>query len=310
MVGGQAVIEGVMMRVPGAYATAVRSPEGDIKTKHNFHVSIVEKYQMQKFIIIRGFFHLIDSMKIGYRTLDWSSAVAESHAAPKNKLIDYLMSIVSILFAIFLFMGIPYYLTEFSLQNRDIASNYNLLFNILAGFLRIIIFVSYLYILSHLKDIKILFQYHGAEHKTVYNFESGKELNIDNAIKFSTLHPRCGTSFMFIIMIVTIISYSLIDTIISYSYNINLPIYLRIGVHLFFLPFVAGIGYEVLKLFAKKQNNILFKSLSKPGLWLQKITTQEPNKEQLEVAIQALKTAFGPNIKKHIGKKYSADAIG
>jgi uncharacterized protein YqhQ len=161
-----------------------------------------------------------------------------------------------------------------------------------------------------LKEIKKLFQYHGAEHKVVFNFESGEKLSIENAKTFSTKHPRCGTSFMFIIMIVTIIIYSFIDTFIANIFKINFNIFNRILIHLLFLPMVAGFGYETLKFLSKMQKYFLFRMLSQPGLWLQNITTKEPNNEQLAVSIKALESAFQNNMSNYEGKKHIADAIG
>ena len=307
MVGGQAVINGVMMRVPGAYATAVRTSAGLIKVQSCEHQSKVEKFNISKIPIVRGFIHLIDSMQIGYKTLDWSAKISEKDSEPTNKLIDSLMTFLSIIFAITIFMGIPYYLTELSLKAN---SDNNIIFNLIAGALRMTIFLLYLLAISFIKDIKILFQYHGAEHKVVYNFESGKKLNINNSKNFSTQHPRCGTSFMFIIMIVTVITYSFIDTSISYIFNINLNIFTRIILHLIFLPIVAGAGYEVLKFLSKMQKYYFFKLLSKPGLWLQNITTNEPTEDQLEVSLTALNAAFNYDVSQYEGKKHIADAIG
>ena len=182
-------------------------------------------------------------------------------------------------------------------------------FNIIAGIIRIIIFLTYLVCISQLNDVKRLFAYHGAEHKTVYNFESGKKLNIQNAKSFSTKHPRCGTSFVFIIMLVTIFSYAVIDTI-ALLFVTELTYVYRMCFHILFLPLVSGIGYEVLKLLATYQHNLICRILSKPGLWLQHITTNEPNDNQLEVAINALKQAFGNKINDYTGKQFKADAIG
>ena len=309
MVGGQAVMEGVMMRVPGFYATAVRDKKGILHTHRESFCPLVEQYQLNNIPIIRGFLHLIDSMKIGFRELEWSSNIADPQET-QNKFQDICMSIFSILFTIFLFMGIPYFLTELSLSSQTYLSRNEMNFNILAGFLRIVVFLLYLIILSRLQDIKTLFEYHGAEHKAVYNFESGKSINIENAQKFSTKHPRCGTSFVFILMVVTIFTYSIIDSIFVYMIPINLNMPLRILLHLACLPIVSGLGYEVLKFLAKRQNNIIFRSLSSPGLWLQNITTSQPNDKQVEVSIAALHTAFGDKINSYKGKKFQADAIG
>ena len=313
MVGGQAVIEGVMMRVPGYYATAVRNPNGEISIKRKKYIPLVERLNLTKFPIIRGFLHLVDSMKVGFSTLEWSGQIAEEESNNENSILSFIMTICSIAFTIMLFMGIPYLLTEYFQKNflHSITINQELIFNLIAGMIRMSLFICYLYILSTLKDIKRLFQYHGAEHKVVYNFESGKKLNIENAATFSTKHPRCGTSFVFILMLVTILTYSITDSFISVIFHYEFSIITRVLIHLLFLPLIAGIGYEVLKFLSTKQHILFFNLLSKPGLWLQNITTSEPTSDQLEVSLTALKTAFGDEeIHRLEGKEFNADAIG
>ena len=314
LVGGQAVIEGVMMRVQGAYATALRLKNGEIISKRFDFTSIIERYKMKNYFIIRGFLHLYESMKIGYQTLDWSADIYESenNNSKKNKesilntFFEKLVSIFSIVLSIGIFLGLPLYFSSILIPDNTNSPFY---FNIISGIIRITIFLVYLILISQLNDVKRLFQYHGAEHKTVYNFESGKELNIKNAQKFSTLHPRCGTSFIFIIMIVTIFSYTILDSIaLLFIDNLNFSI--RLIMHLLCLPLVAGIGYEVLKFLSNKQHILIFKYLSKPGLLLQNITTKEPDDLQLEIAIYALKTAFDNKIDQFKGKKYTAESIG
>ena len=306
LVGGKAVIEGVMMRVPGAYATAVRLKDNSIKYQRNDFVSIIERKNLQKIYLLRGMIHLYESMKIGYSTLDWSAQLSDEKHTETNKFVDWVMTIFSILFALSIFVFLPLYATSYLFNN---LINMPFYFNIIAGIVRISIFLIYLICISQLNDVKRLFSYHGAEHKTVYNFESGEALNVHNAKKFSTKHPRCGTSFVFIIMLVTILSYAVIDSVALLFIEELTHVY-RIIFHITCLPLVSGIGYEVLKFLAKYQNNLLCKMLSKPGLWLQNITTNEPTNEQLEVAIYALKMAFGERFDKYIGKKFTADAIG
>jgi len=227
----------------------------------------------------------------------------------KKPYIDWVLSVLSIFFAIFLFMGIPYFFTEIIISKQGI--NNNVLFNILAGLLRILVFIVYLFVLSQLNDVKRLFQYHGAEHKVVFNFESGKKINVVNAQKFSTYHPRCGTSFMFILMIVTIFTYSVIDSAFVNVFNtVNFNIVMRICLHLACLPVVAGLGYEVLKFLSQHQEKFIFYILSLPGLWLQRITTKNPTDLQVEVSIAALNAAFNNELSKFEGQQHIADAIG
>ena len=310
LVGGQAVIEGVMMRVPGAYATAVRLKNNDIKVLRTPFTSIIEKYKMNQFVILRGMIHLFESMRMGYRTLDWSAQMNEDNFKPQTGILyqiqEYIMSALSIMFALSLFLFLPLFFT-FYLED---FINRPFIFNSITGVIRIFIFLTYLILISRMNDIKTLFQYHGAEHKVVYNFESGLDVNVNNAQKFSRLHPRCGTSFVFIIMLVTIFTHAIIDSI-ALLFLEELTLLTRFILHIVFLPVVAGVGYEVLKFLAKHQTIFIFKILSQPGLWLQHITTKEPSKEQLEVSVRALREAFGKdNIESFTGKKFVADAIG
>ena len=185
------------------------------------------------------------------------------------------------------------------------------IFNIISGITRISLFLIYLISISFLKDVHRLFQFHGAEHKTVYNFESGKNLNIDNAQSFSKEHPRCGTSFVFIVMLVSIFSFTIIDSIIMIIFSLTeLTVVTRLLFHIPCIPLVAGFSYEVLKIIAKYQKYFLFQIFAYPGLLLQRITTQNPDNAQLEVAISALKNAFGDKLSNYEGKEFNADAIG
>ena len=307
LVGGQAVIEGVMMRVPGAYATAVRKTNGDIAFDYHSFQSSTTNNIFYNLPIIRGMIHLYESMKIGYQTLQWSIDI-NTPDIKKNEILDSILSFFSILFAIGLFFGIPLILATW-IQKLS-GGEGTIAFNIISGLIRIGLFLIYLIGISFLKDIKRLFQFHGAEHKTVYNFESGKEINVSNANSFQKEHPRCGTSFVFIIMIVAIISFSIIDTVMIHMLDIQLNVIKRLLIHIPFIPIVAGFSYEVLKITAKFQKYFIFKMLAYPGLMLQKITTQTPDEQQLEVAIEALRCAFGDNLKKYQGQKFNADAIG
>ena len=307
LVGGQAVIEGVMMRVPGAFSTAVRNPNGEIIIKMEKFRSIVEYSKFWSKPIFRGMASLYEAMKMGMATLQWSADVSfpdEKRDGLLDELIDYGTSLLSILLAISLFMFLPMWITTQLLQIEKEA----VWFNLSSGAFRIIFFIIYLFMISLMSDIKRLFQYHGAEHKVVYNFESGKEINSINAQSFPTQHPRCGTSFMFIVLISAIVVFSLVDTILIYFYG-SISLFERLLFHLPFIPLVSGISYEIIKLTAK-YNNFLFHILKTPGIWLQNITTKEPDDEMIEVSISALKNAFGDEFENYRGKKYTAEAIG
>ena len=309
LVGGQAVMEGVMMRVPGAYATAVRDPDGNIQIDRHEFKSKIERYPLLKKPLLRGIVGLFESLKIGYSTLQWSAEISipeEDRSKEPSKFIDVLLTLFSFGLALSLFFVAPIGLTSW-LFNKDQDA---FIFNIISGVFRIIFFLSYLILISLMKDVRRLFQYHGAEHKTVYNFESGKELNIFNAQQFPTQHPRCGTSFLFIIMLVAILSFAILDSVVL-LYVEELKIWMRLILHIPFIPIVAGLGYEVLKLTAKHRGNIFFRALAQPGLWLQNITTKQPEDEQVEVALIALKEAFGDKLSQYSsGKTYVAEAIG
>ena len=307
LVGGQAVMEGVMMRVPGAYATAVRNPEGQIVIDRHEFKSFTDYYPFLKKPILRGMVGLFESLKIGFSTLQWSAEVVtpEAKLDKTSKLSDILMTIFAICLSIGLFFVAPIGLTTWLFDLDQDA----FIFNFISGTLRVLFFLIYLILISLMKDVKRLFQYHGAEHKTVYNFESGQALNVENAQSFPTQHPRCGTSFIFIIMIVAILSFAVLDAVVIYNVG-EVKLWMRLMLHIPFIPFVAGMGYEILKLTAKHRDNIFFRILAQPGLWLQNITTKQPDDDQVEVALRALEGAFGDKLEIYTGKTYVAEAIG
>jgi len=304
LVGGQAVIEGVMMRVPGAYATAVRDPNGEIHIQKNDFVSITETSSFWKRPIFRGMASLYESMKMGIGTLNYSADIAMPEEEPQSKIGELLSTLFAITLAISLFMIAPMWITTTIMDIEKDA----LWFNLISGAFRILFFIIYLLIISLLNDVKRLFQYHGAEHRVVYNFESGRNVNIKNSQSFPTQHPRCGTSFLFIVLLSAILVFALVDTLIIFALGtISLP--LRLLFHLPMIPIVSGIGYELIKLSSRKES-LFFKLLKKPGLWLQNITTRKPEDEMVEVSIKALKEAFGDQYDEMIGKEYTAEAIG
>lgn len=288
-VGGQAVIEGVMIRGPSKYVVAVRknkkiiAKNGKIQSK---------KYTFLKWPFIRGFVNLIDMLIIGIKSLMWSAeqAAPKEERIGKNELVFTVL--LSVGLVILFFIALPYFLTILVGITEEQEP---ILFNLVDGTIRILIFLAYIIAISFIKDVKVLFQYHGAEHKAIHCYENGRKLNAANVKKFTTLHPRCGTSFLLIVFIVSIFVFSLLPSIILYYYPsfLSLNVWLRKSVlfpiRILFIPIIAGISYEILKISDKKQKNSLFKLISMPGLWLQKITTKEPNKKQIEVAIYSLK---------------------
>ena len=239
---------------------------------------------------------------IGIRALMWSAEQAAGKEAKISKNEFAFTMFLSIAIVILFFIALPYFLTNLMgiAEEQEPA-----LFNLVDGIIRILIFLIYIVAISFLKDVKVLFQYHGAEHKAIHCYEKNKKLSVENVKKFTTLHPRCGTSFLLIVFIVSIFVFSLLPSIIMFYYSnfLQLNPWLRKGilfpVRILLLPVIAGISYEILKISDKKQNNLLFKLISMPGLALQKITKKEPNKKQMEVAIVSLKKLLAIEHKKN-----------
>lgn len=278
--GGQALIEGVMMRGEDVIAMAVRRAPDDIIIKKEKVNLVAEKYPFLKWHFIRGIVSLISSLVIGIRALTFSAnQFAEEEEEDLSPLELTGIILTAFAFAILLYIVLP--ATIISLLQKFIVSN--MILNLIEGIIKIITFLIYLLIIARMEDIKRIFMYHGAEHKTIYTYEAGLPLTVENARKFSTLHPRCGTNFMFIVILISILFFSFLG---------RPPFLQRILYHLLLLPVIAGTSYEVLKLAAKDKVNPIIKVLATPGLYLQKITTQEPDDAMLEVAIAALKAVL------------------
>jgi len=296
LVGGQAIIEGVMMRVPGAYAIAVRNPRGEIVTRRQEFVSIVERVAIFKKPVLRGIVALFESMKMGIKTLNESAEIAyeedtSKEMSFKDKLLSFLGTVLALGIGLGLFFVTPIFVTGNLLHLSETAFT----FNVVSGLIRIVLFLTYLWGISLMDDVKRLFQYHGAEHKAVYTFEAGKSLDLESAKPFQTQHPRCGTSFIFIVLLSSILMFAIIDSIVKlFVGEMNLQI--RLLTHLPLIPIVAGFSYEVLKLSSKYRHIAWVRALAAPGLWLQNITTREPDDEQMTVALESLKYAFGEDL--------------
>ncbi|MBN2017833.1 MAG: DUF1385 domain-containing protein [Candidatus Cloacimonetes bacterium] len=297
-VGGQAVIEGVMMRGPQHIATALRKKDGHIIIKKEEFISKTKTNKFFGLPLIRGFVSLIEMLSIGIKTLNFSAEEAikdEEENKPekkKNVFFEKLYTAFSYIFAFglafLLFVFLPYRIAYWI----DIEKT-SLLFNLFAGGIRIVFFVLYVFLISLLKDVHRLFEYHGAEHKSVFAYEGNPEFTLDDTKKFRTFHPRCGTSFMLIVLVIAILVFSIFDTILALILGHAIPLGIRILLHLLLLPLVSGMSYEILRFSGKNINHWLVKAFSAPGLALQRITTQEPDEKQLEVAICALHAALG-----------------
>jgi uncharacterized protein YqhQ len=300
-VGGQAVIEGVMMRGPEHIATAIRRKNGKIEVKKERFVSVTQNDKFLGFPIIRGFVSLVEMLIIGFKSLSFSAKRAEldweeeenknrkkkkEKSESRKKTEEFFSYVFAFGLAFFLFAFLPYKISYLLNLSKE-----NVYFNLVAGGVRIVFFVVYIRIISLMKDVHRIFQYHGAEHKSVYAYENNSELIPSEVQRFSTLHPRCGTSFIFFVLLVSILIFSVVDTLVA-KY-IGFPkIFVRLGYHLLLVPFISGLSYEVLKLSSKNINHPLVKLMTAPGLALQRITTQPPDDKQLEVAIIALKSAL------------------
>jgi len=290
LVGGQAVIEGVMMRSPKGYSVAVRRQDGTVRVMKDALLAAGEKYRAFKLPILRGVGVLAQALVLGIRALRFSAEESLAEQDSKQETTTDQSKVSSWLIAgnltlalginILLFVVLPLFITRF--LQTEIGFESSILFNAIDGILRVSVFVIFLYSVSMMKDMNRVFQYHGAEHKTVYNFEAHEDLQVANAKKFSTLHPRCGTSFLLVVMIVSILVFSL-----AHFDSLAGKLLSRIAL----LPLIAGISYEVIRYSAKHPRSLL-RIVTLPGLLLQKITTKEPDETQLEIAIRALQEAL------------------
>jgi uncharacterized protein YqhQ len=287
LVGGQAVMEGVMMRAPHSYCVSVRKPDGELVTEQGRLARVSEKYPIFKYPVLRGVGTLGQAMWLGVKALKFSANAALDEGGSdgkKEEISSWAMGLnllFSLAFFIFLYKFVPLYLTTLLEKSAPVVQN-RIAFNFVDGVIRIAIFLAFLYLISRWKDIRRVFEYHGAEHKVVFNFESGKEVTVENAQRFSTLHPRCGTSFLLVVMIISMAVYTL------------LPFGGFVGKFLsrvFLLPVIAGLSYEMIRYAARRRGSLLA-TLVAPGLWLQKITTQPPADDQAAVAIHALQNAM------------------
>jgi uncharacterized protein YqhQ len=293
-VGGQAVIEGVMMRAPRSVAIAVRRPNGEIVVRRELVVPLSERYPIVKLPVVRGGVALFQSLIIGITALNFSAneAMTEEeleNGKPGEELSQWAMAgtmAVAFGFGIGLFFVVPLYATKWLTQISLISDN-NIIFNLVDGIIRICVFLVYIWTISRMSDIQRVFQYHGAEHKSIFAHEAGEELTIANVRKYSRLHPRCGTSFLLIVMLVSIAVFSLIPKL--------WPFYLKAFSRVVLLPLIAGISYEFLKWSAKHETHSLVRLIITPGLALQRLTTREPDDAQLEVAIRSMNEALEVN---------------
>jgi uncharacterized protein YqhQ len=297
LVGGQAVMEGVMMRAPHSYCVAVRKASGEVVTEESPLQRLSDKHPIFKWPVLRGLGTLGQAMGLGFRALRFSANAALDDARladqakgrsaarqAKGEMPGWLLWVnlaFSLAFFLVLYKMVPLYLaTELGSHFKAIGST--LAINLVDGVIRLILFLAFLTAISRMKDIHRVFEYHGAEHKVVFNYESGQAVNVENAQKFVTWHPRCGTSFLIVVMLMSLAVYAFLP---FHSYAA------RLLARIALLPLIVGLSYEVIRYAARKRSSLLA-AMTTPGLWLQRITTQPPSDEQTAVAIHALEGAM------------------
>ena len=290
LVGGQAVLEGVMMRSPHAWGICIRRPDGTLATHSEPLEKLSDKHKWMGWPFVRGIMTLGQAMTLGFRALRYSADVAMQHLQPekakeeKTEISGWMIAvnlILSLGFFIFMYKFVPL-LAATKLKNHYPAFGNQILFNVVDGVIRIALFLLFIWGISLMADIKRVYQYHGAEHKTVFAFENNDPLTIKNTQRYVTWHPRCGTSFLMTVMLIAMLVYMLIPAQTFWA---------RFGFRLALLPVIAAVSYEMIR-FAARHGSSLFAVLTKPGLWLQRITTQPPSDDQVETAIAALNEAM------------------
>lgn len=303
-IGGQAVLEGVMMKNKEKYAVAVRKPDGEIEVEVETYQGLAHGSKFKELPFIRGIFNFLDSLILGTRALNYSASFYEEEEGKETKfdkamdkmsggngekLLSGIVTVISIMLAVGIFIVLPYFISslfESFIRNRSLMA-------IIEGVIRIALFLLYVWGISAMKDIRRLYQYHGAEHKCINCIEKGRPLTVHNVMRSSRLHKRCGTSFIFFVMLVSIVLFFFIQVD-----NVAEKVILRI----LLMPVVAGISYEIIRL-AGRTDNVFIKILSAPSMWIQRMTTREPDESMAEVAIASVEAVFD-------WKKYLQDTFG
>ena len=303
-IGGQAVLEGVMMKNKEKYAVAVRKPDGEIEEEVETYQGLAHGSKFKELPFIRGIFNFLDSLILGTRALNYSASFYEEEEGKETKfdkamdkmsggngekLLSGIVTVISIMLAVGIFIVLPYFISSLFdsfIRNRSLMA-------IIEGVIRIALFLLYVWGISAMKDIRRLYQYHGAEHKCINCIEKGRPLTVHNVMRSSRLHKRCGTSFIFFVMLVSIVLFFFIQVD-----NVAEKVILRI----LLMPVVAGISYEIIRL-AGRTDNVFIKILSAPGMWIQRMTTREPDESMAEVAIASVEAVFD-------WKKYLQDTFG
>lgn len=297
-IGGQAVLEGIMMKNQEKYAVAVRKPDGEIAVELENYQGLLHGNKINNIPFVRGIFNFIDSLVLGMKCLNYSASFYEEEdvegkkgkgSEGGGKFATALVTIFSIVLAVGIFVVLPYFLASLC---KGFVRNTSLM-AIIEGVIRIAIFILYIWAISLMKDIRRLYRYHGAEHKCINCIEKGRPLTVHNVMRSSRLHKRCGTSFIFFVLFVSIVLFFFI--------RVESPVR-KVVLRILLMPVVAGISYEIIRL-AGRSDNILVRIISAPGMWIQRMTTKEPDKQMVEVAIAAVEAVFD-------WKKYLYDNFG
>jgi uncharacterized protein YqhQ len=305
-IGGQAVLEGVMMRAPKSMSVAVRLPGGEIVLKKDSLKLLADRFRFLRLPVLRGTVTLFSSLALGIRALNFSAEQAiEAEESKKSGEADdaapagskekkegiggtdimlYATVAFSLVLGLGLFFYLPLWLTEMSRAIIPSVDDSALMFNMVDGLIRITVFLMYIVGISFMPDIRRVFEYHGAEHKAIFAYESGADVTVDSARSHPRIHPRCGTSFLLVVMVLSIMVFSFVPNESSF--------YVKALARLVFIPVIAGLSYEFIRYTGKHMDNTFVRTVAAPGLWLQKITTREPSDDQIEVAIAALKEAL------------------
>ena len=301
-VGGQAVIEGVMMRARGKVVTAVRSADG-IVVKEDSHVPWGERLSCLRIPVLRGAIAFFEMLIVGLKSLNFSADVAmagerskagdgKAEQTSRSTWRTNLMLGATIALSLGAGIGVFFFLPLLAAQAFGVERD-ALRFNLIAGSIRAVLLIGYMWLISHWSEIRRVFEYHGAEHKSIFTFEAGVDLTVEEARSFSRLHPRCGTSFLLIVVLVSIFLFAVADSLFADFVARQQTLLERFATHVCVLPLVSGSSFELLKLSGRKRNHPLTRLLIAPGLWLQRITTREPSDEQLQVALVALRHVLG-----------------
>ncbi len=293
--GGQAVIEGIMIRSADTIATAVRRPDGQIIVRSETYVSLAKRVRALGVPIVRGVVSFVEMLVIGFQTLSFSATLAAGESPGETSVRDRLLNGVSMAGAVAAAIGIFFFVPLAACNALGLAKQ-AVAYNVVAGGIRVVLLLTYMWAIGFVPDVRRVFAYHGAEHQTISAYEANEDLAVENAAKYERFHPRCGTSFLLIVVVLAITAYAFIDSGFAWVAGRPETLAERFGVHLLFLPLVSGLAYEALKATNSRKESPLVRALIAPGLWLQHLTTRAPSEDQLAVAVAAARASLGESV--------------